>query len=134
MSFGALRITISSGVTYDHITLYDRDEWQNMDIPNLFEDEQIVFTHRDGTFVLPDYNVCQIQLAKGKVIPPRDSIMVKRILLQEDLNYPNCYLLEEKHYEQYGIPRLFTPFLQFAWICKDGLFIAPDYQIVYVTM
>ena len=126
----ALRITVAGGVPYEKVTIYNHQEQMELGIPDLFEDSQIVFTCKDGTFIIPDYKVVLIQLNRSR--PPavtRDLDFVKRLLLDEDLNYADCYVVPQRKYDSYGIPMVFKEFEQISFFNKEGCFILPDYSI-----
>lgn len=125
----AIRITLSGNIPYEHVTIYDYNESSHMPFPNLFEDSQLVFSCKHGTFMLPDYNVVVVQLKRGKVNPPLDAYKVKRVVLSYDMVYQDCYIVDQARWGRYGIPQLFRTDEQLAFICKDGLFICPDFQV-----
>jgi hypothetical protein len=127
----ALRITLGGNIPYENVKIYDADD---MPFPNLFEDSQFAFTCKHGAFILPDYNVVVIQLRRGRVSPPIGALKVKRILLSDDLTYQDCYVIDKTRFADYGIPQLFREDEQLAFICKDGLFICPDFQVSVVQV
>lgn len=124
----ALRITLTGSIPYERVTIYSHYLGDSMPAPNLFEDSQLVFTCTHGTFVVPDYNIRLIQLHNRRTRAPDNAIRVKRILLADDLNYQDCYIVHQADYERYGIPQVFREHEQIAFICKDGLFLTPDFQ------
>jgi hypothetical protein len=125
----AIRITVSGSVPHENVTIYDVHESINMPFPNLFEESQMVIMNKHGTFMLPDYNVIVIQLKRGRVTPPVGSYKIKRVVLSEDIIYQDCYIVDQGHWHNYGIPQLFKIDEQLAFICKDGLFICPDFSV-----
>lgn len=128
------RISIdSSSITYQNAEILDKSEWGS-DVPDLFEDSQIVFRCDKKTFVLPDYNIYLIQIRGGRVNVPAGARRVSRILVAGDLNYSDCYLVSPDMYDSLGVPQIFRPYEQFVWICKDGLFVTVDFNVVYVTL
>jgi hypothetical protein len=127
----ALRITLGGNIPYQNVEIYDSDD---MPFPNLFEDSQFAFTCKHGAFILPAYNVVTVQLRRGRVSPPVGALKVKRILLSDDLTYQDCYIVDSAHWASYNIPQLFREEEQMAFICKDGLFICPDFQVSVVQV
>ena len=125
----ALRITLSGNIPYERVSIYDYHESANMPFPNFFEDSQLVFTCKHGTFMLPDYNVITIQLKRGRITPPVGAYRIKRVVLSEDVTYQDCYIVDQGHWHSYGISQVFRDDEQLAFICKDGLFICPDFQV-----
>lgn len=125
----ALRITVAGDVPYEQVTIYSHYLGDSSQAPDLFEDAQLVFTCKHGKFVVPDYNVTLVQLRTGRIAPPDDCIRAKRILLWGDLNYQDCYIIQQADYAKYGIPQIFREYEQMTFICKDGLFITTDIQV-----
>lgn len=124
----ALRVTLTGNLPYEKVEILNAQEQANLPFPNIFEDAQFVFRCKQGIFTLPDYNVRVIQLRTGKLAVP-GATFVKRILLQDDLNYQNCYIIDSKDYARFGIPQIFREYEQLAFTCKDGVFIISDFQV-----
>jgi hypothetical protein len=125
----ALRITLSGAATYEHVKVYSH--FMGSTLPaheDMFEDSQLIFTCKHGKFAVPDYNVVLIQLHNRRV-NARNAYRVKRILLAQDLNYQDCYIIRQGDYGRYGVPQVFREYEQFAFACKDGLFVTNDFQV-----
>lgn len=125
----ALRITLSGNIPYQDVTIYDYQDQANMSYPDLFEDSQLVFTCKQGTFVLPDYKVVNVHLRRGRITPPGGALKVKRILLADNLNYQHCSIVDSQHWAGLGVSQIFRYDEQLVFICKDGLFVCPDFQV-----
>ena len=128
----ALRITIAGNIPYQNVEIYRNDKQSGF--PDFFEDYQIAFRCKDGTFVLSDYQISIIQLCKGRVSIPKASKRVKRVLISGEMSYEDCYVIEQSEHMANGIPQIFRPYEQFAFITKDGLFVAPDFQVLMVQL
>jgi len=130
----ALRITLDGNIPYENVIIYDVHEMGKLPYVNFFEDFGLVFTCKDGTFTMPDYSIRLIHLRRGKVKVPEGSHRVKRILLGDDLNYQDCYIIDKGQYENCGIPLIFNDFEQLAFVNKEGLFITADFQVVKIKL
>lgn len=128
----ALRVTTSGEIPFEHVEIYTSDDYQ--DAPNIFEDSQIMLKTKDGSYLVPDYNILLIQLRTGKPYIPSYAHRVSRILLAWSLNFQDCYIINQEDYDRYGIPQIFKDYEQLAFICKDGLFITPDYNVYYIKI
>jgi len=131
----ALRLTLSSNVPYEHVKVYSSflgDDMSNY--PNFFEDSQINFMCKNGQFTAPDYNVVLIQIHNNRVRAPEGSILVKRILLYNDLNYQSCGIVQQQDYQRLGIPQIFREYEQMSFVCNDGLMITTDYQVQHIQL
>lgn len=124
----ALRITISGGAPHENAILYTREEQQGL-VPDLFEDSQVVFDSKMGRFVLPDYNIILIHLRRAPVTPPQGAFRVKRINLVYDLIYQDCYVVTPDLYAAAGVPQIFRENEQLVFMNREGVFIAPDFQV-----
>lgn len=129
----ALRIILSGSIPQERVKVYSHFMGDDMPTPDFFEDSQLVIECKQGTFVVPDYNVILIQLHCRFMRNP-DGYRVARILLSDDLNYQDCYIIQPENYGKYGIPQVFREYEQLAFCCKDGLFITPDFQVQYIHM
>lgn len=128
-----LRITLSSNNPYDNVEILDRSEQDTLGIHNIFEDAQVVFKCKTGTFMLPDYKIRMIQLKK--YAPKPLGRKFKRILLDDELNFSDIYQITSDQYDKYGIPQVFRSDEQFVFWCKsDGIIIVPDFQIIYIRV
>ena len=128
-----LRLTIASNNPYDNVEILDQSEQDHLDIPNIFEDAQVAFKCKSGIFILPDYKVYMIQLKK--YAPKPQGTRFKRILLNSELNFSDCYHITPDKYEKYGVPQVFRVDEQFVFWCKsDGVIIVPDFQIIYIRI
>lgn len=128
-----LRITLNSNNPYDNVEILDQSEQDNLGIPNIFEDAQVAFRCKMGIFFFPDYKVRMIQLKKYASKPLGTKF--KRILLDDELNFSECYRITPDQYEKYGVPQVFRPDEQFVFWCKsDGIIIVPDFQIIYIRV
>ena len=131
----ALRIVITGNIPYEHVKIYSQFLGGPMPAPDLFEDSQLVFTCKHGKFVLPDYAIRVIQLHnRTKVRPPDTALRVKRILLSDDLNYQDCHIIKQEDYGRFGVPQIFREYEQLTFLCKDGLYITPDFQVQYIHL
>jgi len=129
----ALRITLSSNNPYDNVEILDQSEQEALGIYNVFEDAQVAFKCKMGTFVLPDYKIRMVQFKKYAPKPRGGKF--KRILLDDELNFSDCYHITPEKYGKYGIPQIFRPDEQFVFWCKsDGIIIVPDFQIIYIKV
>jgi hypothetical protein len=124
----ALRITLGYNATYEHAKIYNRAEQSAMGLPDLFEEAQVAFTVKEGTYILPDYKIQLVQLCRH-CPTTRDLPMVKRIMLMGDLVYQDCFIIEPDQYHKYNIPNIFSNDEQFVFCCKDGVFVLPDYSV-----
>ena len=125
----ALRITLNGNIPYERVKVYSHFLGDNMSAPNFFEDSQLVFTCKNGKFMVPDYSVILVQVHKQRKRAPDGSVNVKRILLTEDLNYQNCHVIHQKDYTRLGIPQVFREYEQMSFVCNDGLFITTDFHV-----
>jgi len=129
----ALRITIEGNIPYEKVEIFNYESGENLGIPDIFEDAQLAFRCKPhGTFVLPDYCVKLVQIHNRRMRAPDVSFRVKRILISDDLNYQDCYIVPTYKYAAVGAPQIFREDEQLVFICKDGLFIAPDFQVQYI--
>lgn len=129
----ALRITLTGNIPYEHVEIFNYDSGDNLGVPNIFEDSQLVFRCKPhGVFVLPDYSVRVVQIHNRRVRAPDGSLRIKRILLAGDLNYQDCYIVDPSRYADIGAPQVFRDYEQLVFICKDGLFVTPDFQVQYI--
>lgn len=132
----ALRMTLSGGIPHERVTIYSHylDNGYTP-APNLFEDAQLVFTCKSGKFVVPDYAVILIQMHnKTRVTPPEGAVRVKRIILSEDLNFPDAYIIPQHCYGKYGVPQIFREYEQMTFLTKDGLYITTDFQVQLIQL
>ncbi len=130
----ALRITLSGSVPYEHVTINSHFLSDSMSEPNIFEDSQLVVTCKHGKFILPDYSVLLIQIHNHRLKYPKNALKSKRILLSNDLNYQDCYIINQEDYGKYDIPQVFREYEQLSFMCKDGLFITTDFQVQYIQL
>lgn len=129
----ALRITLDGNVVYQNVEIYNYDSGMSLGIPDIFEDSQLAMRCKPhGVFVLPDYSVKLVQIHNHRMRAPEGSFRVKRILISGDLNYQDCYIVNSTNYSNVGAPQIFRDYEQLVFICKDGLFVTPDFQVQYI--
>ena len=128
-------LTISGDMVFENVKIFDREESIRKGYGDYFEDAQIVFSCKEGTFVMPSYNIQLIRLSKTKtMLPTQLSHRVKRITISGNISYENCMVLKSGKHEEANIPLIFAPYDQFVFSCKDGTFITIDFSVALVEL
>jgi hypothetical protein len=131
----ALRLTLVGNIPHERVKIYSHFLDGHTPAPNIFEDSQLVFTCKEGKVVVPDYSVIIIHLHKKRLNAPDSAVRVKRILLSEDINYQDCYIINQSDYARYGVPQIFREYEQLTFIVKgEGLFITTDFQVQKIEL
>lgn len=124
-----LRVTLAGAIPYEKIRWYSLAEQEELELIDIFEDSQVYFECLHGSYVVPDYNIRIAHLQNTPINPPKDAVKLKRLLLFDDLNYQNCWLISPEYWDFYQIPLLFKEFEQLVFSCKDGVFVTQDHQV-----
>ena len=122
----ACRIILGD-MSYSKCEIYEEHEIP--EIPKIFDDGFVCFRCPDGTFITSDYEISLIQLWIGKQSVPDDALFFKRLTVSGENVSQNVYVYPQHRYEEYGIPLIFPLLSQFAFSCKEGMFITSDYNI-----
>ena len=124
----AKRMIIEYNLTYENVELYSSN---NID-SNLkfFEEDTILFSCKDGEFIVPRYCIILLHFKTGKITPPKNSILIKRLTLNYETTHQNAYVIDESNYYKYDIPMVFEPSEQFVFSTHEGMFITSDKQVI----
>lgn len=111
-----MRIITDNAFCYENVKLIDYDfEQTAKGIKKYITDTnlaQIVLETDDGkTRIISDGMIGVIEYCKMK--PPHCAKKIEKIVINGEISYGPCWLLEIEHYKKYKIPRIFKHQLTF---------------------
>tara|TARA_R100001244_G_scaffold25113_4_gene25552 strand:+ start:12702 stop:13106 length:405 start_codon:yes stop_codon:yes gene_type:complete len=125
----AVRLVLHGNLSYENVSILPLEEQGHLGLPDLFEDSQIVFTCKDGKYILPDYQIILIHLKTGRTRVPDGSFKTVRIRLQENITHEASSIVPKSEWASLGVPQVFRNFEQFVFVNKEGIFITTDYNV-----
>jgi len=130
-----IRLSLAAGQTYENVNIYLPHE-QVGDIPNHFEDAQLVFRDNIDTYIVPIYQVRLIQLNKHNRRFPSDiSYRYSHIALYGDLTFGPIWALSSADaLNKANIPVFHEAYEQFTFACNDGTFVTTDFNVIQIKV
>lgn len=126
--FKADSVTLCNGAIYDNVTIHDA-----VNHPNIFEDYTVVIGHSNNIFYVHETNISIIHLNKFEFDCP-NCIEFSHIVMLDDTIYGPGRIIPARLYAEYDIPTVCIGHSQLVFTCKDGTLIAPDINVISVTL
>jgi hypothetical protein len=126
---GALRISIGGDITYDDVVLADYTEIESVGLPNIFEEQTVVFKYQGRWYTTHSYALKLIQIDRYQR-SPRTGVPFDKIIIDDDKIYGPGVLLTREAMSQY-VPIFWENGFekQLAFSCRDGFFVTTDYSV-----
>lgn len=124
-----VRIAIDGDKTYEDCSIYMPGE---ISVPNLFEDNQLVFVDKLGKHIVSSFSVTHIELPR-RMSPPEDSVKAKRINIASDTTFGPVWIIPD--FRSHDIPDIFGYPFQFTFIDQHKkLMVTNDVNVALVDL
>lgn len=127
-------INTCDNITFDSIELLSVDEQKILNLPDLFEDDQLCFKDSFGRIHLANDEMVGL-ITVGHCHPDNDLYKIQRLTITWDqISFAPCWLVFPELYEKYNVPHVYANLAeQFTFIADDTMYITKDDRVALVS-
>lgn len=132
------RLTLAGDKTFQNCKIYNTSEQEKLKVPNIFEIDQIYFEDGLGhKYLIPDYMITTAEFINNPIpkmaLNNKFYIEVNTVNVSSDITHSPALIIPNKHYEELGVPILFSGLMQFTFFDRQKvLYITSDTNICLI--
>jgi hypothetical protein len=118
------RLIVRGNLVFNNCKIYNRQEQEQMGLPNVFEDDQLYFEDSHGySNLTQDYSITIAEFYNNRIpqkaLKNNMVIKVMRICMSYDITHSPAWVILPEYYEELGVPMIFGEISQFSFFGVD---------------